>query len=224
MYILLVEDQPGTVQSIQTGLAEQNLKVDVAYDGKTGGNLALVNTYDVIITDIVMPEMNGIEMCRFLRSNGVRTPILMLSALDSTEEIVSGLEAGGDDYLSKPFEFKELLARVRAIGRRNIKLNDESTILKIGNLVMNTHDKTVVREGVVIDLTPKEFKLFEFLVRSKGKVVTKAEIIQHVWDINFDTGTNVVEVYMNYLRKKVDKDFPQKLIQTRFGIGYLVQE
>jgi two-component system, OmpR family, copper resistance phosphate regulon response regulator CusR len=205
-------------------LTEQNLKVDVAYDGKTGGNLALANPYDVIITDIVMPEMNGIEMCRFLRNHGVRTPILMLSALDSTEEIVAGLEAGGDDYLSKPFEFRELLARVRAIGRRNVKLSDESNTLKIGNLVMNTHDKTVVREGIIIDLTPKEFKLFEFLVRRKGKVVTKVEIIQHVWDINFDTGTNVVEVYMNYLRKKIDKDFAHKLIQTRFGIGYLIQE
>lgn len=224
MRILVVEDQPGTAQSIHQGLSESKMFVDVAYDGKTGCDLALKNDYDIIITDIIMPEVNGIEMCKTLRSNGIVTPVLMLSALDSTEEIIAGLDAGGDDYLTKPFEFLELLARVRALGRRSVRMENENQILQVGDLSLDTSKKSAIREGIVIELTPKEFKLLEFLVRRKGQVVTKTEIVKHVWEINFETGTNVVEVYMNYLRKKVDKDFNKKLIQTRFGIGYVISD
>jgi two-component system copper resistance phosphate regulon response regulator CusR len=222
--ILLVEDHFNTVQSISKGMKENNIQVEIAYDGKTGSDLAISENYDVIISDVVMPEMTGIELCRFLRQHGVQTPVLLLSALDSTDMKITGLESGGDDYLTKPFEFKELLARVRALHRRKKGLEVEDVIIVVGDMIVNTHNKTVFRSGKKIELTPKEFKLLEYLAQKKGQVANKSEIVENVWEINFDPGTNVVEVYINYLRNKIDKGFSKKLIHNRSGIGYYIKD
>lgn len=222
--ILLVEDHFNTVQSISKGMKENNIQVEIAYDGKTGSELAISENYDVIISDVVMPEMTGIELCRFLRQHGVQTPVLLLSALDSTDMKITGLESGGDDYLTKPFEFKELLARVRALHRRKKGLEVEDVIIVVGDMIVNTHNKTVFRSGKKIELTPKEFKLLEYLAQKKGQVANKSEIVENVWEINFDPGTNVVEVYINYLRNKIDKGFSKKLIHNRSGIGYYIKD
>lgn len=221
--ILLVEDHFNTVQSISKGMKENNIQVEIAYDGKTGSDLAISENYDVIISDVVMPEMTGIELCRFLRQHGVQTPVLLLSALDSTDMKITGLESGGDDYLTKPFEFKELLARVRALHRRKKGLEVEDVIIVVGDMIVNSHNKTVFRSGKKIELTPKEFKLLEYLAQKKGHVANKSEIVENVWEINFDPGTNVVEVYINYLRNKIDKGFSKKLIHNRSGIGYYIK-
>lgn len=222
--ILLVEDHFNTVQSISKGMKENNIQVEIAYDGKTGSDLAISENYDVIISDVVMPEMTGIELCRFLRQHGVQTPVLLLSALDSTDMKITGLESGGDDYLTKPFEFKELLARVRALHRRKKGLEVEDVIIVVGDMIVNSHNKTVFRSGKKIELTPKEFKLLEYLAQKKGQVANKSEIVENVWEINFDPGTNVVEVYINYLRNKIDKGFSKKLIHNRSGIGYYIKD
>lgn len=222
--ILLVEDHFNTVQSISKGMKENNIQVEIAYDGKTGSDLAISENYDVIISDVVMPEMTGIELCRFLRQHGVQTPVLLLSALDSTDMKITGLESGGDDYLTKPFEFKELLARVRALHRRKKGIEVEDVIIVVGDMIVNTHNKTVIRSGKTIELTPKEFKLLEYLAQKKGQVANKSEIVENVWEINFDPGTNVVEVYINYLRNKIDKGFSKKLIHNRSGIGYYIKD
>jgi two-component system, OmpR family, copper resistance phosphate regulon response regulator CusR len=222
--ILLVEDHFNTVQSISKGMKENNIQVEIAYDGKTGSDLAISENYDVIISDVVMPEMTGIELCRFLRQHGVQTPVLLLSALDSTDMKITGLESGGDDYLTKPFEFKELLARVRALHRRKKGIEVEDVIIVVGDMIVNTHNKTVFRSGQKIELTPKEFKLLEYLAQKKGQVANKSEIVENVWEINFDPGTNVVEVYINYLRNKIDKGFSKKLIHNRSGIGYYIKD
>lgn len=221
MKILIVEDQKSTAASLGQGLRELNFDVDLAYDGLTGNELAMSSAYDVIVTDIIMPGINGIELCKNIRNRGMSTPILMLSALDSKEEIIHGLESGGDDYLTKPFEFRELVARIKALGRRRI--NDDNNKIVIGDLHIDIGSKQVKRNGVKIDLTPKEFRLLEYLVRNRGHVVTKSDIIKNVWEIEFDPGTNVVEVYINYLRKKIDKDTEDRLIQTRFGVGYIIE-
>jgi two-component system, OmpR family, copper resistance phosphate regulon response regulator CusR len=222
--ILLVEDHFNTVQSISKGMKENNIQVEIAYDGKTGSDLAISENYDVIISDVVMPEMTGIELCRFLRQHGVQTPVLLLSALDSTDMKITGLESGGDDYLTKPFEFKELLARVRALHRRKKGIEVEDVIIVVGDMIVNIHNKTVFRSGQKIELTPKEFKLLEYLAQKKGQVANKSEIVENVWEINFDPGTNVVEVYINYLRNKIDKGFSKKLIHNRSGIGYYIKD
>ncbi|MBK8621473.1 MAG: response regulator transcription factor [Saprospiraceae bacterium] len=222
--ILLVEDHFNTVQSISKGMKENNIQVEIAYDGKTGSDLAISENYDVIISDVVMPEMTGIELCRFLRQHGVQTPVLLLSALDSTDMKITGLESGGDDYMTKPFEFKELLARVRALHRRKKGIEVEDIIIVVGDMIVNTHNKTVFRNGVKIELTPKEFKLLEYLAQKKGQVANKAELVENVWEIHFDPGTNVVEVYINYLRNKIDKGFSKKLIHNRSGIGYYIKD
>src|SRR5690606_24491390 len=177
--ILIVEDHANTVHTIKKGLTEQHIEVDIALDGKSACNMVLQSHYDVIISDIIMPEMNGIEFCTFLRTKGIKTPVLLLSALDSTDMKITGLEAGGDDYLTKPFEFKELLARVRALNRRNKDAaeSDERHVVTIGDLIIDMSNKTVHRGSGKIDLTPREYKLLEYLVQKKGQVVSKAELI-----------------------------------------------
>lgn len=223
--ILLVDDHVNTVQSIRKGMIENNIEVDIAFDGKTASQMAISGAYDVIISDIVMPEMSGIELCTYLRNHGVITPVLLLSALDNTDMKITGLESGGDDYLTKPFEFKELLARVRALARRKrLAENYESGLIKVSDMTVDVKNKTVYRSGLKIDLTPKEFKLLEFLVVKKGQIVNKADIIENVWELDFDTGTNVVEVYISYLRNKIDKGHDKKLIQNRSGIGYYITD
>lgn len=223
MKVLLIEDHPKTVQTLKQGFEENQMEVDVAYDGYSGKLLAERHKYEVIITDIIIPITNGLELCRHFRNIGIRTPILMLSALDTLEDKIIGLEAGADDYLVKPFEFRELLARIKALSRRGTDVRSSSFIFTFADLVLNLHTKKVTRGDKIIELTPKEFALLEYLIKNKEKVVSKADIFENVWDINFETGTNVVEVYVNYLRNKLDKGFDKKLIHTKFGIGYILK-
>ncbi len=223
MKILLVEDERKTIQFLKKGLEENGYEVDSAEDGATGRNLAFRNTYNLIITDVIMPELNGRELCRELRKAKIETPILMLTALGETDDVVEGLDSGADDYLSKPFEFKELLARIRSLTKRQPTPVNEN-LLRFADLVMEVHSKSVVRAGRKIDLTSKEFSLLEYFLRNRGRVIPRAELSKHVWNVDFDTGTNMVEVYVNYLRKKIDKDFENKLIHTQFGMGYILKE
>jgi two-component system copper resistance phosphate regulon response regulator CusR len=223
MKLLLIEDEPKTVQSLKQGLEEEGFEVDVAYDGLMGQHLARRNEYQLLITDIILPGINGVELSRELRKSGVQTPILMLTALGAVDEKVQGFEAGADDYLVKPFAFAELLARVRALTKRTQGVQETTHLLRYADLEMDLDAKAVYRSGRSIDLTAREFSLLEFLLRKQGKVVSKAEIAQDVWDQGFDTGTNVVEVYINLLRKKIDRDFPEKLIHTQYGMGYVLK-
>ncbi|GGH24099.1 response regulator [Dyadobacter endophyticus] len=223
MKLLLIEDEPKTLQSIRQGLEENGYDVDIAYDGLIGKQLARSNVYQLIISDIIIPGINGIELCREIRSWGDETPILMLTALGTTDDKVTGLDAGADDYLVKPFEFKELLARVRALTKRGSTISHTAQVLKFADLEVSLDAKTVYRSGNKINLTAREFNLLVYLIRNQGRVISKVEIAEQVWDIGFDTGTNVIEVYVNYLRKKIDKDYPVKLIHTQFGMGYVLK-
>lgn len=224
MKILLIEDEPKTALSIKSGLEENHYEVDLAYNGQTGLQLALSNSYQLIISDIILPYINGIELCLKLRENNIQTPVLMLTALGTTDDKVTGFDSGADDYLVKPFEFKELLARIRALTKRNIGIISISNTLKFADLELNFDSKMVIRGGKEIALTAREFALMEYFMRNKEKVVSKTDIAEKVWDIKFDTGTNVIEVYVNYLRNKIDKDFPKKLIHTVHGMGYVLKE
>jgi two-component system copper resistance phosphate regulon response regulator CusR len=223
MRILLIEDESKTLQSLRQGLEENGWTVNTASDGLAGLRLAQKNEYDVIVSDVTMPGLTGIELCKQLREEGLATPILLLTALSHTDDKVSGLDAGADDYLAKPFEFKELMARIKALARRPVTALRTENILRFGDLEQNLDAKTVRRAGQEIILTPREFALLELFLRHPGKVLSKIEIAEKVWDVDFDTGTNVVEVYINYLRNKLDKGFTQKLIHTQFGQGYLLK-
>lgn len=223
MKILLVEDEPKVASFIKQGLEEQSYNVTLAYDGFFGHKLATENEFDVIVLDLMIPYMNGLEVCKKLREEGIKTPILMLTALGTTDDKVTGLESGADDYMVKPFEFKEFVARLRALTKRFTDSMQQPKLLKVADLEMNLDEKSVKRSGKNIDLTAKEFSLLEFLLRNKNKVVSRAEISEKVWDIHFDTGTNVIDVYVNFLRKKIDKEFDKKLIQTMVGMGYVIK-
>ncbi len=223
MKILLVEDEPKTAQFIKQGLEESAYQVEVAADGDEGLSMALTNEYQLIITDLVLPKMDGREMCKALRQAKLSTPILMLTALGTTEEVVAGFESGADDYLVKPFEFRELLARIKALLKRT-KLTDDVPLLKASDLVMDTVRRVVKRGNRTIPLTAKEFALLEYFLLHQGKVISRAELAKNIWKVDFDTGTNMVEVYVNYLRKKIDRDFSPRLIHTQFGMGYILKE
>lgn len=223
MNLLLIEDEPKTLQSLKQGLEENGYQVDIAYDGLIGKQLALRNHYHLIVSDIIIPGINGVELCKQLRAMGNQTPILMLTALGTTDDKVIGFDAGADDYLVKPFEFKELLARVRALTKRGGVVNQTANTLTFADLEVNFDAKAVHRSGKKIELTAREFNLLVYLIRNQGRVISKAEIAEQVWEIDFDTGTNIIEVYVNYLRKKIDKDFPTKLIHTQFGMGYVLK-
>lgn len=224
MKILVVEDEPKTSKSIKQGLEEENYTVDVAYDGRFGLRFAQDNAYDLIILDVIIPYMNGIEICSELRKTGNTTPILILTALGSTNDIVLGLDSGADDYMTKPFDIKELLARVRTLLKRSSGTPSTVNMLRIADVEMNLDSRLVKRGGKKIDLTPKESALLEYFIKNKGRVITRAEIAEKVWNIDFDTGTNLIEVYVNYLRNKIDKNFDKKLIHTQFGMGYFIRE
>lgn len=224
MKILVIEDERKTVQYIKMGLEENGYVVDTAEDGKSGKNLAFRNQYNLIITDVILPELNGRDLCRELRSAKVETPILMLTALGQTDDVVEGLDSGADDYLAKPFEFKELLARIRSLLKRQPKYPQNDNELRFADLILDINSKGVARAGKKIELTSKEFSLLEYFLRNQGRVIPRAELSKHVWNVDFDTGTNMVEVYVNYLRKKIDKDFGSKLIHTQFGMGYILKE
>ncbi|GAB3273253.1 response regulator transcription factor [Larkinella harenae] len=224
MKILVVEDEPKLASFVKKGLEEQSFEVDIAYDGHIGRNMAMGNNYDVIVLDVNVPKMNGYDLAKFLRSENVKTPILMLTAMGSLDNKVAGFEAGADDYLVKPFEFRELLARLRALSKRVIDTSLQANTLKVADLELDLNEKIARRGGKRIELTAKEFALLEYLMRNRSRVVSRIDIAEKVWDIHFDTGTNVIDVYVNFLRKKVDKDFPVKLIHTVIGMGYMLKE
>lgn len=223
MRILLIEDEIKTLQSLRQGLEEFGMTVNTASEGEQGLRLATQYDYEVIVSDITMPNLSGLELCRKLRAEGITTPILLLTALSDTDDKVIGLDAGADDYLAKPFEFKELLARIKALSRRNAPQTKHENILRFHDLEQDLDAKSVHRAGQTILLTPREFALLEFFLRNPGKVLSKTQIAEKVWDVDFDTGTNVIEVYVNYLRNKVDKGFPEKIIHTQFGQGYILK-
>ncbi|HLN54112.1 MAG TPA: response regulator transcription factor [Lentimicrobium sp.] len=222
--ILIVEDHVKMADSISKGLEENSFKTDVAYDGFIGKRLADANDYNLIILDINLPLLNGYELCAEIRKKDPQVPIIMLTALGSTEDKLIGFDKGADDYIVKPFEFRELLARIKALLKRSSTNRKNQTILHVADLELDTESKTVKRGEDYIDLTAKEFSLLEYLVRNTGKVISKSDIAEKIWNINFDTGTNVIEVYVNFLRKKIDKNYPVKLIHTQIGMGYVLKE
>ena len=220
MRILLVEDDPRIARFVAKGLREQAYAVDVAGTGQEALYQASINSYDLAILDVLIPAPDGFAVCRELRKSGQRLPVLMLTARDAVEDRIAGLDQGADDYLTKPFEFGELLARMRALLRRSKELLPNEIV--VGDLVVNTAGQTVSRAGRIIPLTAKEYALLEFLARNTGRVVGRAEIAEHVWDEAFDPFSNLIEVYMNRLRRKVDAGFEQPLLHTRRGAGYLL--
>jgi two-component system copper resistance phosphate regulon response regulator CusR len=223
MKILLIEDEPKTVQSLKQGLEENHYTVEVAYDGILARQLATRNTYQLIISDIIIPGINGIDLCRELRTLGIQTPILMLTALSTTDDKLIGFEAGADDYLAKPFDFKEFLARVKALIKRSNQTILEAQTLRFSDLEMDLTSHLVSRSGQMINLTAKEFQLLEYFLRNQEKVLSKAEIAENIWEVEDENSSNLIEVYVNYLRKKVDKGFSSKLIHTQFGMGYILR-
>lgn len=224
MKVLLIEDEPKMVRSLVKGLEENQISVDFAYDGDTGRKLCERNDYTVIVSDVILPGMNGLELLRNIRGQGNRTPVLLITALGQVDDKVTGFEAGADDYLTKPFEFRELLLRIRALARRPVDTYQSSPVLRYADIEMNLDTKEFYRSSQKIALTPREFALMEYFLKHPGRVISKTEISEKVWNLNFDTGTNVVEVYVNFLRKKVDRDFPVKLIHTQFKNGYILRE
>lgn len=220
MRVLLVEDENNVAAFIKKGLEEEFYTVDVAEDGDEGLLKALSSDYDLMIFDIMLPGMNGIELCRKLRERGVKKPVLMLTAIDSVQSKVEGLESGADDYLTKPFAFSELLARLKALLRRSA---DSSSDLMIEDLKMDLLSRRVFREGKEITLTPKEFAMLEYLLRNKGRVLSRTQIIENVWGYNFDPSTNIVDVHVKFLREKIDKGYGKALIHTVRGVGYMIK-
>jgi DNA-binding response OmpR family regulator len=223
MKLLIVEDEPNLLSILRKGFAENNNEVSVALDGATALEMIHNYTFDVVILDVMLPDINGIEICRRLRASKNFIPILLLTALGTSENIVTGLNAGADDYLVKPFKFGELDARVNALNRRAHLETEKIDTIIISDLEINGKAKTVKRDGESIILTAKEFKLLYYLAKNSGRIVSRDQILDNVWDINFDMNTNVVDVYINYLRKKIDKPFKTKLIQTMKGLGYVIQ-
>ena len=222
MRILVVEDEKKVASFIKRGLEEEDFAVDVAFDGEEGLYLAENNPYDVILMDLMLPKKDGLTVIRELRAKDISTPVLCLTAKDSVEDIVSGLESGSDDYLTKPFAFGELLARVKALVRRISK--DRGAEVHFADLRLDPVTHKIWRSDKEIDLTAKEYALLEYFMRNPNEVLTRAMIAEHVWDYTFDSFTNIIDVYVNYLRKKVDRDYDKKLIHTVRGVGYVLKE
>lgn len=221
MKILIIEDEIGIANLISESLKFENYLVDNAYNGNDGLDLALINQYDLIILDIMLPDISGLDICKEIRKNQINTPIIMLTARNTTEDKIIGLDTGADDYLIKPFDLDELLARIRALLRRGSKNISDNTI-KIGNLTLNTKTHDVFRAQKKIILTNKEFKLLELLMRKPNEVISRNEILEHVWDTDTDPFSNTVEVHIRYLRQKIDGNFGHKMIQTVRGSGYKI--
>ncbi|MBT4774164.1 MAG: response regulator transcription factor [Crocinitomicaceae bacterium] len=226
MKILLIEDDQNVASFIRRGLEEQGNTVLQAFEGTTGLKLASQDHFDIIILDVIMPGITGIEVCDTLKNEKkINTPILLLTALGTTDDIVTGLQTGADDYLKKPFKFKELLARIHALHRRaTIHKNEGNESLVFQDLEMNLISKSVKREGVEISLTAREFRLLEYLLKNKNRVVSRTDILEAVWEVDFDMGTNVIDVYINYLRKKIEHGFSSKIIKTVIGMGYVIKD
>jgi heavy metal response regulator len=221
MRLLVIEDEKKVASFIKKGLEEEHYAVDTAEDGETGLYLAEVNEYDLIVLDLMIPKIDGLEVLKRIRANKNNVPILILTAKDSVEDRVKGLDGGCDDYLTKPFAFIEFLARVRALLRR--EKVDKEPFLRIADLTLSLVTHKVTRSGNEIELTSKEYSLLEYLMRNPDKVLTRAMISEHVWDYHFDSLTNVIDVYVNYLRKKIDRDYEPKLIHTIRGVGYMMK-
>jgi len=222
--ILLVEDEKKIADAVRKGLGEHGYSVEVAHDGLAGKKLFDLRHFDLAILDINLPLMNGYDLCRKIRNRNPQLPIVMLTALSATGDKIEGFDAGADDYIVKPFDFEELLVRIKALLKRINQHNAVGNILKVADLVMNLDSKEVTRAGNGIFLTAKEFQLLEYLIRNRNRVVSRADIALNVWDIDFDTKTNVIDVYVNFLRKKLDNDFDKKLIHTQVGAGYIIKE
>ena len=221
MQILVVEDEKKVARFIQQGLEEEEYAVEVAFDGQQGLQKAATDHFDLIILDVMLPRKDGLQFTRELRAMNTATPILMLTAKTTTEDKVAGLDSGADDYLTKPFAFAELLARVRSLLRRGSL--EKATVLAIADLHLDTVTHKAKRGNRTIDLTAKEYALLEFLIRNKDRVLSRTIISEHIWDYNFDTGTNLIDVYVNHLRSKIDSGFSQRLIHTVRGVGYVMK-
>ncbi len=223
--ILIVEDEQKIANTLKLGLSEHGYEVDTGYDGQTGLKLFESNPYNLVVLDINLPLINGYELCKLIRKRNNHVPVIMLTAFSSLNDKIEGYDAGADDYIIKPFEFKELLMKIRVLLKRTSNQNTPGgSILKAADLELNLDSKEVKRGNAIINLTAKEFQLLEYLMRNKNRVVSRADIAIHVWDIDFDTNTNVIDVYISYLRNKVDKPFDDKLIQTYVGMGYILKE
>ena len=222
--ILLVEDEVNIASFIERGLREFGHEVRVAYDGQSGWEWTQKEDFQLLVLDIIMPKMNGLQLCRQYRQvHGYQSPVIMLTALGTTDDIVNGLDAGADDYLVKPFSFQELEARIKALLRRSGVDLPDNTLLTCGDLTLDVAAHRAMRGSLVIDLTVKEYRLLEYLIRNQGTALNRLSLLKEVWDKNFDTNTNIVDVYVNYLRAKIDKDFEQKLIRTVVGVGYMIE-
>lgn len=221
--ILIVEDEVNIASFIKRGLQECGYEVSAAYDGEEAWQLIKQERYDLFMLDIIMPKIDGLQLCKMIRQNlGYSIPILMVTALGTTEDIVSGLDAGADDYISKPFSFAELQARIRALLRRRegAKVNQ---VLQCGDLTLDQVSRRATRNGETIDLTVKEYRLLEYFMNNQGIALSRLQLLREVWDKNFDTNTNIVDVYVNYLRAKIDKNHDKKLIRTVVGLGYMME-
>ncbi|MFN5627698.1 MAG: response regulator [Bacteroidota bacterium] len=221
MKILVVEDESKTATSLKKGLQENDYDVELAFDGEMALLLCERNKFDLIITDIIIPKINGFDLANKLRQQNIVTPIIMLTAMGLTVDKLKGFDSGTDDYIVKPFDFDELLARIKVLINRSQNNPKFSKSLEYSSLRIDLNTKEVYREGVLINLTAKEFGLLEFFIKNTDRLITKEEIAEKVWDINFDTGTNIIEVYVSYLRNKIDKNFEPKLIHTKKGMGYI---
>jgi len=223
-HLLLVEDETKVATFIKKGLERQGFTVEIAEDGKEGKRFFDERTYDLLILDVKLPYIDGIQLAHYIRTKNTQVPILMLTALDTTADKLAGFDAGIDDYLVKPFDFMELVARLKALLKRAAKTTELPNVLRVADLELDLDQKLARRGGQTIELTAKEFALLEYLMRNRGRVVSKVDIAEKVWDIDFDTGTNFIEVYINYLRKKIDKEALTKLIHTVVGMGYTLKE
>ncbi|EAT59145.1 response regulator transcription factor [Chlorobium ferrooxidans] len=221
MRLLIIEDEPGIARFLKDGLEEEYFAVDLAHDGKTGLDMAMTNEYDLLIIDWMIPALSGIEVCRQVRKGGSTVPILFLTAKDTLEDVVFGLDAGANDYIKKPFEFEELLARIRVQLRTTNRVEES---LSVGSLSINPVTHQVFSGSTELTLTPKEFALLEYLIRNKDRVCTRSRIIEHVWDIHFDSDTSVIDVYITFLRRKLESAGCGNIIQTIRGVGYIVRE
>ena len=223
MRILLVEDDKGIVRFLKKGLVENSFSVDIATDGEEGLNAILRMQYDLVVLDILLPKLDGREILKRARSMGIRTPVLFLTAKNSEDDIIRGLNLGADDYLTKPFSFNELLARIQAVLRRDKAVVHPSRF-KVANLTLEPDGHRVFREKTKIELTPREYALLEFLMRHPGEILTRTMISEKVWDVHFDTSTNIIDVHVSHLRNKIDKDFEPKLLHTIKGVGYVLED
>lgn len=226
MQILVIEDEQRVAELIKKGLEELGFQITLAFDGEMGRKLAVTKDFDLILMDLILPKINGIDLCREIRVTRPGIPIIMLTALGTTDDKVEGFDAGADDYLVKPFDFRELHVRIRALIKRNQAQNNtfsQGFILRFADLEMNLETKLVKRNDELIDLTPKEFRLLEYMMGNSERVLSRTEIAEKVWD-TFDSGTNFIDVYINYLRKKIDKNYAVKLIHTKPGMGFIFKE